>query len=237
MPPPASDHSREHLKLPVVAGVSPASFWLRGRLGCHYKWPGSPIPATTTKSHLVNTDRCRHGGLFAKAFGAVRRPTASASTMQTPHRGVATTFLRLFLVLWPAFGAFAQDITATPQPGSEPVATTFEVIVTGSNIPTSEEVGPQPVDTYRRSDIFRLGARSATEFVQKLPVVNGPSINDSINVFGDGRTEVDLRGLFLEKPWCCRTAVVWRLTALRAMTLAAISLSLLRWTSTCFHSG
>jgi len=71
--------------------------------------------------------------------------------------------------------------------------------VTGSNIPTAEEVGPQPVDTYRRDDIFHLGVRSATDFVQKLPVVTGPSISDNINVFGDGRTEIDLRGLFAKE--------------------------------------
>src|SRR5438270_5521774 len=37
------------------------------------------------------------------------------------------------------------------------------VIVTGSNIPTAEEVGPNPVDTYRRDDITRLGVRSSTD--------------------------------------------------------------------------
>src|SRR4029077_16383467 len=93
--------------------------------------------------------------------------------------------------------AFAQEptLTPTPQTAGEPVATTFEVIVTGSNIPTSEEVGPQPVDTYRRPDIFRLGARSATDFVQKFPIVTGPLIREKINVFGDGRNENALPGL------------------------------------------
>ena len=66
--------------------------------------------------------------------------------------------------------------TATPQIPSQPVATMVEVIVTGSNIPTAEEVGPQPVDTYRRVDLERLGVRSVTDFVQKLPVATGPSI-------------------------------------------------------------
>jgi iron complex outermembrane receptor protein len=91
----------------------------------------------------------------------------------------------------------AQESTPMPMPQTtaEPVATTFEVIVTGSNIPTAEEVGPQPVDTYRRVDIERLGARSATDFVQKLPIVTGPSINENTNTIGDGRTEIDLRGL------------------------------------------
>src|SRR6266480_2095644 len=99
-------------------------------------------------------------------------------------------------VFCPLLGAFAQDITPTPQPVGQRVATAVEVIVTGSNIPTAEEVGPQPVDTYRRDDITRLGVRSATDFVQKLPAVNGASLNENINVFGDGRTEIDLRGLF-----------------------------------------
>src|SRR5437763_1034252 len=70
-----------------------------------------------------------------------------------------------------------------------------EVIVTGSNIPTSEEVGPNPVDVYRRDDITRLGVRTATDLVQKLPEATGPSINENVNTLGNGQTEIDLRGL------------------------------------------
>jgi len=92
-------------------------------------------------------------------------------------------------------GAFGQDITPTPQGANQPVATSVEVIVTGSNIPTAEEVGPQPVETYRRDDIFNLGVRSATDFVQKLPMATGASINENLTTIGDGRTEIDLRGL------------------------------------------
>src|SRR5215469_8311825 len=149
----------------------------------------SPEHFELVRSHLVNAERCSHG--------AMRCPRYPAANMQTPHRGVATAFLRLLLGLCPTVIAVAQESmpTPTPQPSGEPVATTFEVIVTGSNIPTSEEVGPQPVDTYRRIDIFRLGARSATDFVQKLPEVNGASINENTNTIGDGRTEIDLRGL------------------------------------------
>src|SRR5438132_3871555 len=101
------------------------------------------------------------------------------------------------LIFCPLRAAFAQELTPTPTPqtAGEPVATTFEVIVTGSNIPTAEEVGPQPVDTYRRDDITRLGVRSATDFVQKLPVATGPSINENVNTLGNGQTEIDLRGL------------------------------------------
>src|SRR5438132_9648016 len=98
-------------------------------------------------------------------------------------------------VFCPLLGAFAQDITPTPQPVGQRVATAVEVIVTGSNIPTSEEVGPQPVDTYRKADIDRLGVRSATDFVQKLPVATGAAINENLTNGGDGRTEVNLRGI------------------------------------------
>ena len=89
----------------------------------------------------------------------------------------------------------AQDVTPTPQTTGQPVVTAVEVIVTGSNIPTAEDVGPQPVDTYRRDDITRLGVRSATDLVQKLPTVTGPSINENENILGNGQTEIDLRGL------------------------------------------
>ena len=65
-------------------------------------------------------------------------------------------------VLFSVIATQAQEPTPTPQTASESVATTFEVIVTGSNIPTAEEVGPQPVDIYRKVDIERLGIRSAT---------------------------------------------------------------------------
>src|SRR5438270_2386914 len=98
-------------------------------------------------------------------------------------------------VFAPLLVALAQDVAPTPQPAGQRVATAVEVIVTGSNIPTAEEVGPQPVDTYRKVDIERLGVRSATDFVQKLPVVAGTSINENVTSNGDGRVEVNLRGI------------------------------------------
>src|SRR6476659_6957072 len=111
------------------------------------------------------------------------------------HTSKHITLATITGVFCPLLGAFAQDVTPTPQPVRQPVATALEVIVTGSNIPTAEEVGPQPVDTYRRDDITRLGVRSATDFVQKLPVATGPSINENVNTLGNGQTEIDLRGL------------------------------------------
>jgi len=76
------------------------------------------------------------------------------------------------------------------------VAETERVIVTGSNIPTAEEVGPNPVDTYRPEDIQKLGIRTSTDLTQKLPAITGHAVNENIGNGGDGRTEVNLRGLF-----------------------------------------
>src|SRR3989449_10466863 len=81
-------------------------------------------------------------------------------------------------------------------------ATAERVIVTGSNIPTAEEVGPNPLDTYRPSDIERLGIRTATDLTQKMPAIIGAAVNQNVSntlnsgANGDGRTEINLRGLF-----------------------------------------
>ena len=82
---------------------------------------------------------------------------------------------------------------ATAEAGTPEVE---RVIVTGSNIPTAEEVGPNPVDTYRREDIQKLGVRTATDLTQRIPAITGGGINENIANGGDGRTEVNLRGLF-----------------------------------------
>src|SRR5207248_4579991 len=83
-----------------------------------------------------------------------------------------------------------QETSPAPPTSARAGVTIEEVVVTGSNIPTSEEVGPNPVDTYRRERIARLGVRSATDFVQKLPVATGASINENFNSIGDGRTDI-----------------------------------------------
>ena len=99
----------------------------------------------------------------------------------------------------PVFMTFAQDPTPTPQTTGQPGVTIEEVIVTGSNIPTSEEVGPNPVDTYRREDITRLGVRSATDLIEKLPAATGSAINENVVNGGDGRVEINLRGILAKE--------------------------------------
>ena len=69
------------------------------------------------------------------------------------------------------------------------------VIVTGSNIPTAEETGPNPVDTYRPADIEKLGIRNATDLQTFLPQEAGGTINLNIANGGDGTVQFNLRGL------------------------------------------
>jgi outer membrane receptor for ferrienterochelin and colicin len=69
------------------------------------------------------------------------------------------------------------------------------VIVTGSNIPSAEEVGPNPVDTYRPVDIEKLGVRNATDLLTNLPQEMGTTANQNTTVGGDGAVIPNLRGL------------------------------------------
>jgi iron complex outermembrane recepter protein len=69
------------------------------------------------------------------------------------------------------------------------------VIVTGSNIPTAEETGPNPVDTYRPADIEKLGIRNAQDLQTFLPQEAGGTVNLNIGNGGDGTVQLNLRGL------------------------------------------
>src|SRR5204862_5359158 len=75
------------------------------------------------------------------------------------------------------------------------VAEAERVIVTGSNIPTAEEVGLNPVDTYRPADIEKLGVRNSTDFLTNLPQEMGSTINQNMVNGGDGSVIPNLRGL------------------------------------------
>ena len=72
------------------------------------------------------------------------------------------------------------------------------VIVTGSNIPTAQETGPNPVDTYRPADLEKLGIRNATDLQTFLPQEAGGTVNLNIANGGDGSVQLNLRG-FLPK--------------------------------------
>jgi iron complex outermembrane receptor protein len=97
-----------------------------------------------------------------------------------------------------AFNAFGQlPAPAVPAaPGAPaPTAEVERVIVTGSNIPTAEETGPNPVDTYRPQDIEKLGIRNATDLQEFIPQEAGGTVNLNIGNGGDGTIQFNLRGL------------------------------------------
>jgi iron complex outermembrane receptor protein len=80
------------------------------------------------------------------------------------------------------------------EPGT-PASEVERVIVTGSNIPTAEETGPNPVDTYRPQDIEKLGIRNATDLTTFIPQEAGGTVNQNIANGGDGTVQLNLRGL------------------------------------------
>src|SRR6266576_847168 len=91
---------------------------------------------------------------------------------------------------------------ASPPPTRVTTDATAEVervIVTGSNIPTAEEVGPNPVDTYRREDIEKLGIRNATDLTTFLPQQAGGAMNQNFGASGDGTVQFNLRGLLAKE--------------------------------------
>src|SRR6476659_10149455 len=101
-----------------------------------------------------------------------------------------------------ASNAFAQnlapmstDIGAAPTPSAAEVQ---RIIVTGSNIPTAEEVGPNPVDIYTRENITKSGEFTTERFLQSLPIANANIIPVSNNENGSntavGAATIALRG-------------------------------------------
>src|SRR5438046_3361060 len=89
----------------------------------------------------------------------------------------------------PAQGGPTQNAVGATAP-SNAEATAERIIVTGSNIPTAEEVGPNPVDTYRQEDIQKLGVRSSTDLIQRLPAATGSALTENNTNGGDGRAEI-----------------------------------------------
>jgi outer membrane receptor protein involved in Fe transport len=100
-----------------------------------------------------------------------------------------------------ASNAFAQNPPPPPPPGAAPAPPAAEaerVIVTGSNIPTAEEVGPNPVENYNRDNINKSGELTTEQFLLSLPIVNANVIPISNNENGSntavGAATIALRG-------------------------------------------
>src|SRR6201993_3478726 len=114
-------------------------------------------------------------------------------------------FVRLALMAGVGFpfilasNAFAQlpapAVPAEPGAAAPSAAEVERVVWTGSNIPTAEETGPNPVDTYRPQDIEKLGIRNATDLQEFVPQEAGGTVNLNIGNGGDGTVQFNLRGL------------------------------------------
>src|SRR5438132_9816689 len=100
-----------------------------------------------------------------------------------------------FILASNAFAQLPAPAAQTAPGGPAPSAEVERVGVTGSNIPTAEETGPNPVDTYRPQDIEKLGIRNATDLTTFIPQEAGGTINQNIANGGDGTTQINLRGL------------------------------------------
>src|SRR5437879_2618585 len=136
---------------------------------------------------MINFEPARLGfcrkGIAVK--GAMFLAMASSAVAQVPSPAPAA--------VGPAPATTAVNAQGTVVPGTE--ATAERVIVTGSNIPTAEEVGPNPVDTYRRDDITRLGVRTPTDLVLRIPAATGSNTTENNTNGGDGSTRISLRGI------------------------------------------
>src|SRR6184192_3885546 len=88
-----------------------------------------------------------------------------------------------------ASNAFAQNPPPPPPPGAAPApaAEVERVIVTGSNIPTAEEVGPNPVFSLNRDLINKSCQGTTTEqLLKSQPVMNASSVPVQNNSTGQG---------------------------------------------------
>jgi iron complex outermembrane receptor protein len=100
-----------------------------------------------------------------------------------------------------ATDTYAQEPSPAAQPANQASATaeTERVIVTGSNIPTAEEVGPNPVFSINRDLINKSGQGNTIEELLKTQSVMGansiPSANNGVAQEGPtGTSSISLRG-------------------------------------------
>src|SRR6266487_5850617 len=122
-------------------------------------------------------------------------------TRKNPIRGLGSAHF-ISASVSGLFALLACSVSAqnpSPTPGIPTEAEAERVIVTGSHIPTAEEAGPNPVDTYRPADIEKLGVRNATDLLNRLPQEMGATLNQNTSNIpigiGDGTVQVNLRGL------------------------------------------
>lgn len=86
----------------------------------------------------------------------------------------------------------SQQTSPTPTPIPE----TERIIITGSSIPTAEDVGPAPVLRISREMIDQAGQRTAEELIRNLTVAgpNGVPTSNAADTATPGASSISLRG-------------------------------------------
>src|SRR5438874_7558071 len=104
-----------------------------------------------------------------------------------------------FLALARVFAQAPPPTGGVPAPTGGAAAEAERVIVTGSNIPTAEEVGPNPVTNLNKDYIQKTGTVSVEQLLKDQPVNNANSIPVAGNGTSQGGpvgfTSVALRGM------------------------------------------
>src|SRR6184192_829397 len=138
------------------------------------------------KAQLPECGLCRKSAVLLAIFFAIvsNLPAQGPSPSPSPPPG--------------AQAPVARDAQGNVVPTTGAAATAERVIVTGSNIPTAEEVGVNPVDIYNRETMSKSGQRTTEQFLQSLPTVNANIIPQSNNENGSntavGAATIALRG-------------------------------------------
>jgi outer membrane receptor protein involved in Fe transport len=85
--------------------------------------------------------------------------------------------------------------TPAPALNDEPIEME-KAVVTGSYIPTSELVGPSPVEVYNADELDKLGVKTMEQLVKTLPsAVGAGNFGVSRGNGGDGSASIALRGI------------------------------------------
>ena len=122
------------------------------------------------------------------------------SIRQFPAAVILFVSLRLFCASLDA-AQHEPDLSASPTPApavnADGMAEAERVMVTGSNIPTAAEVGPNPVQVIDRYTIEKSGERNTEELLRDQAVANANGVPTSGNtgaIFGQGAASISLRG-------------------------------------------
>ena len=154
---------------------------------------------------MIRTEKTKFGFVRkALAVGAAIPILAGSGALAEAPSPAAVPFNQLL-------GSLSGERSARAKTGSQPTAIgesaygggsagtaeTERIIVTGSNIPTAQEVGPNPVLNINRDLINKSGERTAEALIKDLPIANGGGVQISNNGTGftPGSSAISLRGL------------------------------------------